>query len=97
MGNGSANLVVGAADSSEILFNTTLTQGSKLSSLRGLSYSSYVTATSSSHSGAAPTLQFDIQYNSPSVPGYNGRLVFDPGPAGHGRHRRLAELGRDER
>jgi hypothetical protein len=77
LGTGSAHFSVSDASSSEILINTTLAPG--ISPIfTALSYETYVTSSSSSHSGAAPTLQFDLS-NGPT---YFGRLVFDPGLLG---------------
>ena len=78
LGSGSAQLVVGGATSSEILYSF-FDAGTALSSLTTLAYSTYV-ASSTPGSGAAPTLSFDIAYNGEKT--YSGRLVFDPGQLG---------------
>jgi hypothetical protein len=77
LGIGSANLVVGASNSSEILINGGIDPG-QLTPSFAASYQTYVTTSSSSNSGAAATLQFDLTNGST----YFGRLVFDPGLLG---------------
>ncbi|HEX4106233.1 MAG TPA: PEP-CTERM sorting domain-containing protein [Rhizomicrobium sp.] len=74
IGNGSAQLVVGDANSSEILYDL-FSPRLSLGSITALSYQTYV-ATSTPGSGAAPALDFDL-YTSTGA--YDGRLVFDPG------------------
>ncbi len=76
LGTGSAQFIVGDANSSEILFHALAP--TSLSTFTTLGYSTYVT-TSTPGSGSAPTLQFDL-YNGAAV--YQGRLVFDPGLLG---------------
>lgn len=73
LGIGSANLQVGASNSSEILINGGINPGA-LNSSFAAGYQTYV-MTSTPGSGSAPTLQFDL-FTGPS---YFGRLVFDPG------------------
>ena len=74
IGNGSAHLVVGAANSSEILYDL-FSPRLSLGSITALSYQTYVT-TSTPGSGAAPALDFDLLTSTNT---YGGRLVFDPG------------------
>lgn len=78
LGTGSANLMVNDTVSSEILENLSIDPGA-LNDNFGASYSTYVSSSSSSHSGAAPTLQFDLFTTGGT---YAGRLVFDPGLLG---------------
>lgn len=73
LGIGSANLQVGASNSSEILINLGINPGA-LNNSFAAGYQTFVT-TSTPGSGSAPTLQFDL-FNGPT---YFGRLVFDPG------------------
>jgi PEP-CTERM motif len=73
LGIGSAQLVVGDANSSEILISA-LSAPTAPGSFSTLNYSTYVT-TSTLGSGSAPTLQFDLFAGNT----YEGRLVFDPG------------------
>jgi hypothetical protein len=73
LGTGSANLQVGASNSSEILINTGINPGA-LNNSFSASYKTFVT-NSTPGSGAAPTLQFDLTKGV----SYFGRLVFDPG------------------
>jgi hypothetical protein len=77
LGTGSAQFIVNDSKSSEILYQVFGTRTS-VDNFTTLSYSTYVTA-STSGSGAAPTLQFDLYNGSGS---YQGRLVFDPGLLG---------------
>ena len=72
LGTGSAQLSVGDASSSEVLYQ--ILQPTPVGQLSTLSYYSYV-SNSTPGSGSAPTLQFDL-YQGAS---YEGRLVFDPG------------------
>jgi hypothetical protein len=73
LGIGSANLQVGASNSSEILINTGINPGA-LNGSFAATYQTFVT-TSTPGSGDAPTLQFDLTNGTT----YFGRLVFDPG------------------
>jgi hypothetical protein len=77
LGTGSAQLLVGDANSSEILISA-FGAGSSISAFTALTYETYVT-TSTQGSGAAPTLQFDL-HNAAGA--FVGRLVFDPGLLG---------------
>jgi hypothetical protein len=78
LGTGSAQFIVGDANSSEILrqiFSPSSYLTLNTTNLTALSYETYV-ITSTLGSGSAPTLDFDL-YNSAAQ--YQGRLVFDPG------------------
>jgi hypothetical protein len=72
LGNGSAQFIVGASNSSEIL---TQAFSGGLNNITALSYGTYVTTSSGVGTGAAPTLQFDLTLGGT----YEGRLVYDPG------------------